>query len=452
MRQVVPPIVLTQKILGQQRMNERTLYRLSTHCMRIEQPEGVLLYHTLTGELILLTHVEAGQLKELSGPVPLALEELVHRWFLRPQGADDMALADQVRQIAEHFKKKKTALTRYSIFTTTACNARCFYCYETGWNKSSMSEQTALDTANYIAEHCGGKSVHLRWFGGEPLVNIRAIDVIADSLRQHGVEFRSTMTTNGYLFDEALVRRARNVWNLELAQITLDGTEEVYNRCKAYVNPEGSPFQRVLRNIGLLLDVGIQVKVRLNMGRDNAEDMYMLIDQLAERFARKPGFGVYQTLLWENTGMDPRSYTAEERRSYTQKLQSLRAYAEKKGIAAREPLRRRFAPDACNGDSNSSTTVTPEGRLGRCDSCMDGAIWGSIYSDEVDEEVIRQWKERKPPEEVCKDCYVYPQCLRLKKCPGWPERCSPIELARREDKLRRAVLGAYEDWKAAGQN
>ena len=449
MRQIVPPIPIIQKILGMQSMADGSSYRLSTYCMRAERPEGILFYHTLTGELLLLTHVEAGQLQKLSGPVPSALEELVRRWFLRPQGANDMALADQTRQIAERFEKKKTNLTRYTIFTTTA---RCFYCFESGWKKSSMSEQTALDTAKYIMEHCLGKPVHLRWFGGEPLVNTEAINVITDFLRRQGVEFRSTMISNGYLFDAILVQRARDIWNLTQVQITLDGTEEVYNRRKDYMNPQGSPYQKVLWNVGLLLDTDIRVQVRLNMDADNEKNLYNLVDELAERFGGKPGFGIYLAVIFENAGNEPSYYTEEERSTYARKLRSIQAYIDEKGVTARPPLKHGIIVNSCLADNSSSTTVTPEGLLGRCEGRMNGSVWGSLYSDEMDTETLRQWGERKPAEEICKTCAIYPQCIRLKKCPDWRGHCSPIERITREEKLRRAVLGAYENWKAAGQN
>ncbi len=452
MRQIVSPVSSTQKILGQPKQDADVSYRLTTHCMRIEQPEGVLLYHTLTGELLLLEKEEAKQLEKLSSAVPAALTGLISRRFLVPQETDEMALADLVRGVAERFLRNDRILTKYEIFTTMACNARCFYCFEAGWEKSTMSEQTALDTAKYIMAHRGGKSVRLDWFGGEPLVNMRAIDVITNYLRRQGVKFYSRMTSNGFLFDESLVQRAKADWNLQKVHISLDGTEEIYNRRKAYVSPEGSPYQRVLKNIGLLLDAGVSVRVRLNMGEGNEQDLYALMDELAERFLGKAGFGVYLVALRENAGNDPHSYTEVERRDYTQKLRSLWDYAESKGIAARDPLMYGFVTHSCIACSDSSTTVTPEGWLGRCECCRGGDVWGNVCSDERDETVLRQWRERKPAEKICKTCAVYPQCIRLKKCPAWPEDCSPIEQARRENTVHRAVLGVYEDWKAAGQN
>ena len=124
MVQIVPPIALAQKILGAQKPKEDAPYRLTTHYVTVERPEGVLLCNTLTGELLLLTREEAAALEKLPGPVPPALEALIPKWFLRPEGADDMALAGQTRDIARHFARDDGALTEYLIFLTTACNAR----------------------------------------------------------------------------------------------------------------------------------------------------------------------------------------------------------------------------------------------------------------------------------------------------------------------------------------
>lgn len=451
MQQVVPQIRLVQKILGEQKIDTGLSYRISAYCMRVEQPEGLLLYNTLTGEILLLTAEEAAGLEKIPGRVPAALTELVSRRFLVPEEADDMAVADLVRQIAERFGKKETALTAYRIFTTMECNARCFYCYERRWEKDTMTEQTALDTARYIAAHCGGKSICLQWFGGEPLVNIKAIDIITDFLRRQGLKYRSTMTSNGYLFDRALVQRAKSLWKLKKVQITLDGTEEVYNKRKAYVDPKGSPYQRVLRNIDLLLEAGISVNVRLNMDENNERDLYELVDILAERFGKRPGFGVHLLdIRGDQDGIGSPSGVEETRRVYEEKLRSLWAYVEKRGILARVSLNRRVTVNCCRADSDSCTTVTTDGRLGRCDGCEDDGIWGSIYSEDADEEALRQWRERLPAEEACRTCVIYPQCIRLKKCMG-SENCFSLARLYRENRLRRAVLAAYGDWKTAGR-
>ncbi len=451
MRQILPPIVLAQKILGQQKTDERAPHRMTAHCMQLEQPEGVLLYHTLTGELLLLEKKEAEQLQKLSGAVPTALAELVPRRFLVPEGADEMALADQTRDIARRLMGKDVPLTEYLIFTTTACNARCFYCFEAGIKKATMSEETARAAGEYIAAHCGGKPVNIAWFGGEPLVNVKAIDVISGVLHQRGVKFRSRIDSNGYLFDEALARRVKDDWNLYEAQITVDGTEEVYNSRKAFVNPDGSPFRRVLRNIGLLLDAGVQVDVRMNMDGENERDLYALISELEMRFGGKPGFRIAPRAIIENKGTVPHCYKEDERRSLAEKVRAMWAYLDKKGLAAKSTLNRGITLYSCWSDRTNAATITPDGCLGRCESHIDKGIWGSVFSEERDGDVIGQWLERRPPEERCRTCEFYPRCARLKMCVMHTKRCSPVEREEKRIRLSRAVLGAYEEWKAGGQ-
>ncbi len=448
MRQIILPVTLAQKILGEQKKKEEVPYRLTTHCMRVERPEGILLYHTLTGELLLLSREEAKLLEELPGPVSPALEELVPKWFLRPERADDVALTDQVRDIAWRLSSKDKTLTEYLIFTTTACNARCFYCFEAGIPKAAMTEETARAAGEYIAAHCGGKPVNIAWFGGEPLVNVKAIDVISGVLRQRGVTFRSRIDSNGYLFDEALARRVKDDWGLYEAQITVDGTEEVYNSRKAFVNPDGSPFRRVLRNIGLLLDAGVQVDVRMNMDGENERDLYALVSELEMRFGGRPGFGIAPRVIIENKGTAPHRYKEDERRSLAEKDRAMWAFLDSRGLTSERKLNRGPMLYSCWSDKLNASTITPDGRLGRCESHIDRGLWGSVFSDERDGAVLQAWREEREHEELCRTCALYPRCIRLKNCVIRTKLCSAIEREEMRIRLEQAILGTYREWKA----
>ena len=92
-----------------------------------------------------------------------------------------------------------------------------------------MDRETADRVISYIKEHCGGQQVKLSWFGGEPLVNHKVIDQICNGLRNDGIPYESRMISNAYLFDDTIVAKAADLWNLKNIQITLDGTEVVYN-------------------------------------------------------------------------------------------------------------------------------------------------------------------------------------------------------------------------------
>ena len=247
--QTVKPL---DKLLKKQKIKPRQYYRPMYYV--VEQPvdEGLLLYHTMTKALLLLSPEEA----EIYKTRPTDLPQLIEQWFLVPQSHDDRLLSRQIRDIARMLEKESDAITSYTILTTTDCNARCFYCYEMGRPRVPMNKDTALKTADYIISHCKGEKIILQWLGGEPLYNKPVITLICKRLKDAGIEFTSTMASNGYLFDEDTVKEAKEEWLLTKVQITLDGTEKIYNRSKAYIYNNVNAFRTVISEPSSPISIG----------------------------------------------------------------------------------------------------------------------------------------------------------------------------------------------------
>ena len=372
--------------------------------------------------------------------------QLRERWFRVPQETDDRKYAEHVRFILKTMRKEPAHTLSYNIFTTTDCNARCFYCFEMGRSRVSMSEETAHRAAAYIAAHCGSRPVKLGWFGGEPLFNRTVIDTICTELTRRGVDYRSTMMSNGYLFDDETVRRAAALWKLRRVQITLDGTEAVYNRCKAYVYRGGqSPYRIVLANIGRLLEAGILVVIRLNMDKHNAEDLTMLVDELHERFAGENGLRVYSHLLFEFAGSEPRIRSDEDRRRLCAAQDRLSQRLEQYGMDTKHRLRRELPLNQCMADSGSALTILPGGELGLCDHYSENNFAGTIDGEGLDAEVVRRFRECREDIPECAGCVIYPECVRLKQCPS-SERCYPETREQTRRKILHAMLNTYDAW------
>lgn len=442
---ICKPIDAIRTIIEKAKIRQDIDYRLSDQCVMQAVEEGVLLYHTLTCELLLLEAKEADMLKRFRGHVSEQLKDYALKRILVPVDADEKTYCDQLRHIVALSTPQDDAITIYTIFTTTDCNARCFYCFEMGTRRIPMSETTAKSTADYIAAHCNGKPVRLCWFGGEPLFNSAAIDTIVERLREKGVEYFSYMISNGYLFDEELVKKAKNEWNLRRIQITLDGTEEVYNRRKAYIYREGSAYQRVMRNIGLLLDAGIVVIVRLNLDMNNQENLHELITELSKRFASENRLEVYIGIIFESL---EKNRSTEERGELYKLAAALTDHINQCGLGSPDCVPRYLRINQCMADNDCSVTITPEGRLGRCEHFSDTeGVFGDIWSDKKDSSVIEQWKERIPTIPACKTCFYYPMCFRLKKCPGESEAYDPEYREVQKNKLQRQMLNSYEKWK-----
>ena len=76
-----------------------------------------------------------------------------------------------------------------SIATTMSCNLRCPYCFEEG-NKSK--EYMGNEVADSIVKYLVAKKNHninITWFGGEPLMNFKAIEHISSSLNKNCVKY-----------------------------------------------------------------------------------------------------------------------------------------------------------------------------------------------------------------------------------------------------------------------
>lgn len=215
------------KLLGSQAVLGGVRYRPSNFTLPLPVDEGTVLYSTLTKAMTLLGHDEAAGLT--AGNIP---EELIRDWFYVPEDFGDNLLAREMRTVARAILPDDPPITSYVIFTTTDCNARCFYCYQKGRPRIAMSERTALEAVSFIERRSRGNKVLLNWFGGEPLHNKEVITIICTELGRKGIAYSSSMVSNAFLFDGETISQAKDEWGLTEIQVTLDGTEEISTRRK----------------------------------------------------------------------------------------------------------------------------------------------------------------------------------------------------------------------------
>ncbi len=435
MKIISPANETVMTILG--KAKEGADYRMLHFTVEAPVDEGILIHNLLTKELVLLTQEEYND--------RLDLEYLRKQWFVVPTELKDKEFSTKVRWVENMRQKKVEEITGYTIFTTTDCNARCYYCFELGWNRIHMTEETAYQTLEYIKRHCGGKKVKLIWFGGEPLFNMNPIDIICQGLRDAGIEYVSSMVTNGYLLDEKALEKAKSLWNMHQLQIALDGTEEVYNKIKAYIYKDVNPYRTVMRNIGLTLDAGIAISIRLNMDLSNHQNLMELVDELAQRFKGKTGLSIYGHHLFKSGIASAELYSAEEWMRREEAMDSLEKRIESHGMMLKGGLAKNIKIKHCMADNDGSIVVDSTGHLGRCEHCNEEEFIGHVSSDEIDTVKAATWKEQIPEIPECDTCFFYPNCLELKKCASSSVCFQQV----RETKQRRIVLqmlNEYEKW------
>lgn len=407
------------KLWGKQKVKAGETYRLMKYVLRVEHEGHTALHNVMTGQLILLNDDEVRLLDALPKAYSEDMEALIADHYLVPEGYDEHKQLVSLRTILRKLTPPVKHITHYTILPTTACNARCYYCFEQGSKIVTMTEQTAEDTVRFIAEHCGeAKKVSITWFGGEPTVAANRIDQICKGLQREGIEYTGMMYTNGYLFDEEMADRARDLWHVNRMQIVIDGTEELYNRIKNYVNPKDNPYQRVMRNIGLLLEREISIGVRMNVDRINYESFEGVVRDLTARYPGNKRLGMYAyPIIGDYSNEDADTAHAEEE-WINEQVVSLNTIAKNHGLSSRSKALPSLLVWGCMADGDGSIVIGADGLLVKCGECYsesDGV--GTLTTGITDKESVQAW-HRIHESSMCAECVYAPQCIQLEKCTG----------------------------------
>lgn len=426
-------VSIIDKVIGKQKYSNNENFRLLSYVKKLVVKDGILLYNVLTRCMVLLDENEYASI--------LSISTLKDFWFVVPNDFQDKEFCNQLKKLTKLLLKNQQVRDSYVIFTTTDCNAHCFYCYERGRKRIHMSQKVAEDTANYIIKKSAGRNVYISWFGGEPLYNINAIDTISRLLNSSGIKFFSRTASNGYLFDDDVVNRCVNLWHLDAVQISLDGSEEIYNKTKAYIYKDVNPFEIVLNNIEKLLNAGVDVSIRLNVSSRNQLDLEKLVDIIHEKFANNEKLTIYSHALFESTGYKGDDTEESKEKNFISR-NKIRTKIENYGYSKKIGIPNNLCLNHCMADNDSSYSINTTGNLGKCYLYSDNEFCGSIYKENIDQKVINRFKERVPEILECEKCCYYPDCISLKMC-GDEKTCDKFWREERLYKIKSQMLGTY---------
>lgn len=448
MKTIVEPDAILNAIIGEQMVKDAE-YRLMNYVFEVEMEDGLLLHNVITGQLIYLSETEKDVLCGLPLKPDERIEHLIKCYFLVPTGFNEYEFVRGYRKILQQIERnKEKPITKYTIFPTTCCNAHCFYCFESDYVKMNMDEDTAKKVVEFIHQHADNKQVTIGWFGGEPTVAVPCIDMICEGLKKLGVAYSSSMVSNGYLFTEQLIKKAVDDWKLKNIQITLDGTEEVYNKTKNFTAP-GSAYERVTNNILLMLQSGIEVTVLLNLDYYNSEDLFKLVDELAVRFREYKNFRVSSHVLFNDEGYEKVHHTDGEEEELIERNYALADYMKKAGLsgnvlgaAGKKGKLPKLQYLHCMANDNGSVVIAPDGSLHKCEHIPNGLTnYARVDSGLIEEADIDEWFE-PGEEERCANCILFPCCFVPEKCTDH-QKCHPIDFEKRIDGFKELSKKLY---------
>lgn len=160
---------------------------------------------------------------------------------------------------------------------TFVCNHACSFCYNCPTGQREMNTAEVLDALRKMADF---NILYLTLSGGEPLLR-RDFFEIAAAARQMGFAIR--IYTNGYLIDEAMALRIKEIANPVEMEISLHGAKpETHDRLTCVPGSHA----KIVKATRLLREQGIKVNFKVPVTRDNQEevlDMERLANELGVR-------------------------------------------------------------------------------------------------------------------------------------------------------------------------
>jgi uncharacterized protein len=389
---------------------------------------AILAYNSLTTALIELSADEFAALQAFcteprddlfdARGLSSFRDDLVRAGFLIPDEQDEIEL---IREIHSALKERQRTLG-LTIMPTLDCNFRCSYCFSyTRHERMGAEVQDAL--LRFVAGKLGeAERLSVTWYGGEPTLCLDLIEALSARLRalcqQCGVEFLpASIVTNGYLLTAQVAERLRAA-GVKEAQITLDGDRATHDQRRP-LQGGGGTFDRILDNVAAVGSI-LDIKVRINVDRDNADTAVGALDALAGR--RLQGTPVYFGHV--------KLYT-EACAGVASACLSDREFSELDLALTRQALVRGFGsfrfphPEiggVCGADQRLCYVVAPDGLLFKCwaqASLGPEQSVGSVSDDGLGES-MRQTQQKNLErflawdplaDTTCRECRVLPICM-----------------------------------------
>ena len=169
---------------------------------------------------------------------------------------------------------------RLTISPTEQCNFRCKYCYETHLNLV-MSDKEKADLINYVKRNIHKhNSLHVSWFGGEPLLALDLIKELSGEFikycKMYRRQYSSIMTTNGYLLNLETAKMLVD-YGVRLFQITIDGVKEVHDNQRPLIGNQPT-FDTIFNNLQKIKESNIK-NIRIVIRSNVTNDIFKYLDE-----------------------------------------------------------------------------------------------------------------------------------------------------------------------------
>ena len=324
--------------------------------------------------------------------------------------------------------------TSIQLVLTNQCNLACKYCYCSRTNdfplkKEIMSQETLRKSIELLFKKSGtAPKLNIVFFGGEPLLQkaliIYGVKYGNQLAKQYGKEITFSMTTNGVLVDDEIIKVIKD--NKFAVMVSLDGDEEKHNsQCPTHCG-EGS-YSQAVQGLKKLLENGCHTEIRCTMTHPMGElkklleSFYSFNCQFLKRIVIEPAYNpIENPSSYDFQAEDYKTLIEQERKLLPWMLSTMRGKESPKYIPYSPTLAAMSSHPftttrLCNCEAGySSIGIDPSGNIFPCVRFGGMSQWvlGHISSaEEISNKVKEFWKKyRHTIIDKCGSCWAFAIC------------------------------------------
>ena len=364
--------------------------------------------------------------KEASDKYRETIDVLLKTGILVYADVNEDVLLDEMNY-AEIFDSK----LNLTILPTGKCNFRCPYCFETpqSFSRETMTKDSQDAIIKYIQRSVTHyHSLHISWFGGEPLVASNVIKYLSEHFisicRKRYISYSADIVTNGYLLDADIFDMLYSFKVYEY-MITLDGFKDQHDKRRYTANGKGS-YDIILRNLMRIRDNKkyrfAHVMIRVNMSRGFLETMDEFVNYLSTEFGDDPRFRVMFVPVVNFKGSEfPKTELYQDHKKLFSYLYNNENYLKSFDYDDMK-FTSIIAQDKCLSALKNMYLISPDLRVYKCNAHYDMKenqlgymdLNGNMYINETLNKcwyMTRQVMKDTPAK--CKECFYLPCCPEI---------------------------------------
>ena len=392
-----------------------------------DDPNGYLLYNTLHDHRILFEDPDLNPERlfaRIRDRLPLTEKEVGAADNLFEMGilvADDADERKVFEDWHHHKIRERVDRLQVTILPTMNCNLACRYCFE---NEVRQTQMMTPETADVLTQwlirridRVRPETVHLTYFGGEPLLHpgpIRTISrMVGGHCQREGIPFEFGMITNGVRLTPEFVDEMLP-YGFQWVKITFDGDREAHDKKRVHHGGKGT-FDEIYNNLSR-----IHGKLKIAIGGNFDDENYAAMFPLLERLKASPFAGDIMVARFKPI-MKVDSRRASQREGTPPSLCQVCSFNDEQvhGIVALQrrteavglPIQEMPEIGPCEYHSRHSFTIGPDGLLYNCPAFvgLKNLAGGDVFHDEQNPAGEQQLAGKKWDED-CESCSFLPNC------------------------------------------